>query len=88
MVWGICGNRLGGDAQFRAGFSLILLRKRLVMDPLTTPRTSSIEDEDGNLIQIPDQRPCVQRLHDALEETCARLLKSGDQPSVGVSRHR
>jgi hypothetical protein len=54
-----------------------------ILDPLTTPRTSSSEDEDGNLIQIPDQRPCVQRLHDALEEACARLLKSGDQPTVG-----
>ena len=25
----------------------------------------------------------MQRLHDALEEACARLLKSADQPSVG-----
>ena len=54
-----------------------------ILDPLTTPRTSSIEDEDGNIIQIPDERPGVQRLHDALEQACARLLKSGDQPTVG-----
>jgi hypothetical protein len=53
------------------------------LDPLTTPRTSSIEHEDGNVIQIPDNRPQMQRLHDALEEACARLLKSGDQPSAG-----
>jgi hypothetical protein len=53
------------------------------VDPLTTPRTSSIEDEDGNVIQIPDERPHVQRLHDALEEACARLLKADDQPTVG-----
>ena len=25
----------------------------------------------------------MQRLHDALEEACARLLKAADQPSVG-----
>jgi hypothetical protein len=25
----------------------------------------------------------VQRLHDALEEACAKLLKSADLPSVG-----
>ena len=25
----------------------------------------------------------MQRLHDALEEACAKLLKSADQPSVG-----
>jgi hypothetical protein len=54
-----------------------------ILDPLTTPRSTTTEDEDGNIIQIPDQRPSVQRLHDALEEACARLLKSGDQPSVG-----
>jgi hypothetical protein len=55
-----------------------------ILDPLATPRrTSSIEDEDGNLIQIPDERPSGQRLHDALEQACARLLKSDDQPSVG-----
>jgi hypothetical protein len=29
MVWGFGGNRLGGDVQFGAGFSLILLGKRL-----------------------------------------------------------
>jgi hypothetical protein len=27
--------------------------------------------------------PYGQRLHDALDEACGRLLKSGDQPSVG-----
>jgi hypothetical protein len=55
-----------------------------IMDPLTTPRSTAIEDdEDGNIIQIPDERPHVQRLHDALEEACARLLKADDQPTVG-----
>ena len=52
-------------------------------DPLTKPRTTAIEDEDGKVVDIPDERPYVQRLHDALEEGCARLLKSDDQPSVG-----
>ena len=54
-----------------------------ILDPLTKPRTSAIEDEDGTVVEIPDQRPHMQRLHDALEEACARLLKSADQPSVG-----
>jgi hypothetical protein len=53
-----------------------------IMDPLTTHRSTAIEDDDGNLIQIPDERPHVQRLHDALEEACARLLKADDQPTV------
>ena len=50
---------------------------------LTKPRTTAIKDEDGKVVDIPDERPYVQRLHDALEEGCARLLKSDDQPSVG-----
>jgi hypothetical protein len=54
-----------------------------ILDPLTTPRTTAIEHENGTIVDIPDQRPQVQRLHDALEEACARLLKAADQPSVG-----
>jgi hypothetical protein len=53
-----------------------------ILDPLTKPRTTAIEDEDGTVIQTPDERPSMQRLHDALEEACARLLKADDQPSV------
>ena len=52
-----------------------------ILDPLAKHRTSSIEDEDGNIIQIPDARPSGQRLHDALDEACGRLLKSADQPA-------
>ena len=54
-----------------------------ILDPLTKPRSTAIEDEDGTVVEIPDQRPHMQRLHDALEEACARLLKAADQPSVG-----
>jgi hypothetical protein len=54
-----------------------------VLDPLARLRSSSIEDEHGNVIPIPDKRPSVQRLHDALDEACGRLLKSADQPAVG-----
>jgi Domain of unknown function (DUF222) len=54
-----------------------------ILDPLTTPRSTAIENQDGTIVDIPDQRPQVQRLHDALEEACARLLKATDQPSVG-----
>jgi hypothetical protein len=54
-----------------------------ILDPLAKPRTSSIEDTDGNTTQIPDPRPQVQRLHDALEDACSKLLQSADLPSVG-----
>jgi Domain of unknown function (DUF222) len=53
-----------------------------ILDPLAKPRSSSIEDQGGST-QIADERPYGQRLHDALDEACGRLLKSGDQPSVG-----
>jgi hypothetical protein len=36
-----------------------------ILDPLTKSRTTAIEDEDGNATEIPDERPYVQRLHDA-----------------------
>ena len=54
-----------------------------ILDPLAKPRTSSIEDEDGNITQVSDPRPYGQRLHDGLDEACGRLLKSADQPVVG-----
>jgi hypothetical protein len=56
---------------------------RAVLDPLARLRSSSIDDAHGNIIQIPDERPSAQRLHDALDEACGRLLKSADQPTVG-----
>jgi Domain of unknown function (DUF222)/HNH endonuclease len=55
----------------------------VVLDPLARLRSSSIEDEHGNTIQIPDERPSGQRLHDGLDDACSRLLKSADQPAVG-----
>ena len=54
-----------------------------ILDPLAKPRSSSIEDEHGPTTTIPDGRPSVQRLHDALDEACGKLLKSADQPMVG-----
>jgi hypothetical protein len=54
-----------------------------ILDPLTKPRTTTLEDEDGTTTQIPDERPHGQRLHDALDEACARLLKMEDQPVSG-----
>ena len=54
-----------------------------ILDPLAKPRNTSIDDPDGTTTTIPDPRPSMQRLHDALEEACAKLLKSADLPSVG-----
>jgi hypothetical protein len=54
-----------------------------ILDPLTKPRTTTLEDENGTTTQIPDERPHGQRLQDALDEACARLLKMKDKPSIG-----
>jgi Domain of unknown function (DUF222) len=53
-----------------------------ILDPLTKPRTTTLEDENGQTTQIPDGRSYGQRLHDGLDEACGRLLKMKDQPSV------
>ena len=53
-----------------------------ILDPLAKPRTTEL-DIDGTTQKIADERPYGQRMHDALDEVCARLLKSADQPSVG-----
>ena len=54
-----------------------------ILNPLSKPRTSTVEDENGTTTQIPDERPYGQRLHDGLDEACARLLTMGDQPVSG-----
>jgi hypothetical protein len=54
-----------------------------ILDPLSKPRTTTIENEDGTTTQIPDERPHGQRVHDAVDEACARLLKMKDKSSVG-----
>jgi hypothetical protein len=56
---------------------------KAIVDPLARPRSSSIEDENGTTTSIPDSRRWGQRMHDALDEACGRLLKSADQPMVG-----
>ena len=38
---------------------------------------------NGTTTQIPDERPYGQRVHDGLDEACARLLTMGDQPVSG-----
>jgi Domain of unknown function (DUF222)/HNH endonuclease len=56
---------------------------KAIVDPLARPRSSSIEDENGTTTSIPDSRHWGQRMHDALDEACGRLLKSADQPMLG-----
>jgi hypothetical protein len=53
-----------------------------VLDPLTRPRPTTIEI-DGTTQEIPDPRHHGQRLHDALNDACGRLLQLADRPAVG-----
>lgn len=46
-----------------------------ILDPLAKPRNSAIEDENGKLTQLPDERPYVQRLHDVLDEVWSAAEK-------------
>ncbi len=54
-----------------------------ILDPLTKPRRSSLDDHNANTTVIPDERPYGQRLHDGLDEVCGRVLKMQDQPISG-----
>ena len=53
-----------------------------ILDPLAKPRTTEL-DIDGMTQKIADERPYGQRMHDAFDEMCGKVLKSADQPSVG-----
>jgi Domain of unknown function (DUF222) len=54
-----------------------------ILDPLAKPRTTTLEDKNGQTTPISDGRPYGQRLHDGLDEACARLLKMKDHPGSG-----
>lgn len=53
-----------------------------ILDPLTRPRTTTMQ-VDGKTSEIPDDRHYGQRLHDAFEDACGRLLQLADRPAVG-----
>ena len=47
-----------------------------VLGPLAKPRINTTTGPDGKLIQEPDPRHHGQRMHDALEDACDRLLRT------------
>ena len=54
-----------------------------VLGPLAKPRTNNAVGPDGQLIETPDERHHGQRMHDALEDVCDRLLRSDTLPDTG-----
>jgi hypothetical protein len=53
-----------------------------VLARLTRPRSSTVEI-DEKTADIPDERHYGQRMHDAFEDACGRLLQLADRPAVG-----
>ena len=54
-----------------------------VLGPLAKPRPKTVAVDDGREVNEPDPRHHTQRMHDALEEVCDRLLRSGSLPDTG-----
>jgi Domain of unknown function (DUF222)/HNH endonuclease len=54
-----------------------------VLGPLAKPRVENVTLDDGRVLDEPDPRHHGQRTHDALEEVCDRLLRSGTLPDSG-----
>ena len=54
-----------------------------VLGPLAQPRVEKVTLDDGQVVDQDDPRHHGQRTHDALEEVCDRLLRSGTLPDAG-----
>src|SRR5687768_2075150 len=54
-----------------------------LLGPLAKPRVNLVTGPDGRLIETPDERHHGQRMHDALEDVCDRLLRSDTVPDSG-----
>ena len=52
------------------------VKLQAVLGPLARPRVNSIETADGQRVEEPDSRNYGQRMHDALEAVCDRMLRS------------
>ncbi len=56
---------------------------RALLDPLAKPRVNLTAGPRGGLIEQRDERTHGQRLHDALEDLCDRMLRGGGVPDSG-----
>jgi hypothetical protein len=54
-----------------------------LLGPLAKPRTNLVRGPDGRMVEEPDERHHGQRMHDALEDVCDRLLRSDTIPESG-----
>ena len=54
-----------------------------LLGPLAKPRVIPGQARTGSLVETPDERHHGQRMHDALEDVCDRLLRSDTLPESG-----
>jgi hypothetical protein len=59
------------------------VKLQAVLGPLAKPRINTVTTEAGWLVEEPDERTHGQRLHDALEQVCDRVLRAGGLPDSG-----
>ena len=60
------------------------MKLQAVLGPLAKPHLKTVGTEDGRRVEEPDPRSHGQRMHDALEAGCDRLLRSDSAvPDVG-----
>jgi len=74
------------DGSWRGEFRLtgpLGAKLMAVLGPLARPRTNTVTGTDGRPVEEPDVRTYGQRLHDALEDVCDRLLRAGTLPDSG-----
>jgi hypothetical protein len=58
-------------------------RVQAVLGPLAAPRATVEPGPRDGERPVPDERSTGQRMHDALDEACARLLRMGNAPASG-----
>ena len=59
-----------------------------VLGPLAKPRVNLVTGPDGRLIEEPDHRHHGQRMHDALEDVCDRLLRTDTRCPIRAEPRR
>ena len=78
--------RLGRDGAWSGDFRLTGpagAKLSAVLGPLAAPQPATLTLADGQTVEEPDPRHHVQRMHDALEDACDRLLRAGGLPESG-----
>ena len=59
------------------------VKLQAVLGPLAKQQVNTVETADGKPVEEPDARTYGQRMHDALEQVCDRLLRCDSMPDAG-----